>query len=91
VSTTVISFAFFDIFVALSIDACSSPVLAHFNFTLTLMLLGVMILQTSSLSTYFVLLSSLIAWMTNKHIVVSRSSAKAELHALACVTVEALG
>jgi hypothetical protein len=50
VSTTVISFAFFDIFMALSIDASSSLVLAHFSFMLTLILLGVMILQASSLS-----------------------------------------
>jgi hypothetical protein len=42
-----------------------------------------------SLSTYCVLLgSSLIAWKTKKQTVVSRSSAKAELRSLACVTAE---
>jgi hypothetical protein len=56
-STIVISFTFFDIFMALSIDTCS-PAPAHFSFTLTLMLLGVLILQTSSLS--LLIVSSLV-------------------------------
>jgi hypothetical protein len=57
-STIVISFMFFDIFMALSIDTCSSPAPAHFSFTLTLMLLGVLILRTSSLS--LLIVSSLV-------------------------------
>jgi hypothetical protein len=44
VSTTTISFASFDIFVALLIEVCSSLVPAHFSSTLTLMLLGALIL-----------------------------------------------
>jgi hypothetical protein len=58
VSTTIISFASFDIFVALLINTCSSLDPAHFNSTLTLMLLGVLILQISSLS--LLIVSSLV-------------------------------
>jgi hypothetical protein len=83
--TTVISFASFDIFVALWIAACFSPVPAHFSSTLTLILLGSDPSDFKSLSTYCVFLgSSLIAWKTKKQTVVSCSSAKAELCALAC-------
>jgi hypothetical protein len=39
-STTVISFVSFNIFVALSITTCSSSVPTHFSFMFTLMLLG---------------------------------------------------
>jgi hypothetical protein len=86
----IVTLSSFDIFVALSIAACSSLVLAHFSSTLTLMVLGVLILQTfKSLFAYCVFLgSSLIASKTKKQTVVSRSSAEAELRAFACVTAE---
>jgi hypothetical protein len=42
-----------------------------------------------SLSAYYIFLGgSLIAWKIKKHVAVSRSSAKAELHAMALVTAE---
>jgi hypothetical protein len=88
VSTTVISFTFFDIFMALSIDASSSTssLQLHAYSDTTW---GSDPSSFKSLSAYCVFCgSSLIAWKTKKQTIVSRCSAEAELRALACVTAE---
>jgi hypothetical protein len=75
--------------VVLSIDACSSPVPAHFNSAYSDATWGSNPSNFKSISAYCVFLgSSLIAWKTKKQIVVCRSSAEAELRVLAFVTAE---
>ena len=83
------SFVFCDTFVELSLGAFSSLVLVLFSFRRILMRPGRVIIMIATLSACCVFLgSSLIAWKTKKQTAVSRSSAEAELRAMATVTAE---
>jgi hypothetical protein len=77
------------IFVGLALVACSFHVLALYNSSHIVMLPGLVIPMAIVLFLPIVFFcGSLIAWKTKKQVAVSRSSAEAELRAMALVTTE---
>jgi hypothetical protein len=81
-------FVSYVIFVGLSLVACSFHALPLYSSRYIVMLPGLIPLTVVLFLPILFFLGSLIAWKTKKQVAVCRSSAEAELRAMALVTVE---